>query len=272
MKSQIRSLFRSVGPMSLLALLATHCSAEVGDSLNGDTAEGDPGSAQAPGAQGPAGEERGRGDSASEESVGQVQSALTQQTVCTFVQPHGGSISQQQFPITVGCFAHAGFHRFSATASNSGAGACSIIGWTNPQNLADASVNVSITNAGGFGNGTCTVTITEEANHSVCVSGDRLPNVANACVAAICSTDPACCTQFWSDRCVREVSSICQSLTCTIAPCAHAECTMGRELDATCSPSVTAICARDPFCCTNSWDNICVREVADIAGKNCNNF
>jgi len=30
------------------------------------------------------------------------------------------------------------------------------------------------------------------------------------------------------------------------------------------------ICAVDPYCCNNSWDAICVGEVASVCGGTCN--
>jgi hypothetical protein len=52
--------------------------------------------------------------------------------------------------------------------------------------------------------------------------------------------------------------------------CAHDRCVVGGALEATCDPCVAQICAADPFCCNNSWDGLCVNEVATVCGLSCN--
>lgn len=37
-----------------------------------------------------------------------------------------------------------------------------------------------------------------------------------------------------------------------------------------CGACVQQVCAQDPFCCQNSWDNICVSEAEQICGAQCN--
>jgi V8-like Glu-specific endopeptidase len=51
--------------------------------------------------------------------------------------------------------------------------------------------------------------------------------------------------------------------------CVHGICTAGAALQSDCDPCATQICAQDPFCCTNNWDRICVREVTAICGQTC---
>jgi hypothetical protein len=43
------------------------------------------------------------------------------------------------------------------------------------------------------------------------------------------------------------------------AGCAHPLCAEGEPLDAACDPCVAAICARDPFCCSDRWDSGCTQ-------------
>ncbi|TPX69491.1 hypothetical protein CcCBS67573_g06873, partial [Chytriomyces confervae] len=40
--------------------------------------------------------------------------------------------------------------------------------------------------------------------------------------------------------------------------CAHSICTSGGKLSSTCDSCVAQICAADSYCCTTSWDSICV--------------
>jgi hypothetical protein len=50
----------------------------------------------------------------------------------------------------------------------------------------------------------------------------------------------------------------------------HATCDTGAPLDAGCGDSCVAdICDVDPYCCNNSWDEICVGEVASVCGQTC---
>jgi serine protease len=51
--------------------------------------------------------------------------------------------------------------------------------------------------------------------------------------------------------------------------CAHPICSTGGALTATCDACVSRICAADSFCCSNSWDGICVGEVSSICGQTC---
>jgi hypothetical protein len=56
----------------------------------------------------------------------------------------------------------------------------------------------------------------------------------------------------------------------TGAACAHPECTQGTVLTPSCSSCATAICLQDPFCCANSWDQLCTEEVPTFcAPKTC---
>jgi hypothetical protein len=50
------------------------------------------------------------------------------------------------------------------------------------------------------------------------------------------------------------------------ATCGHSICDTGFALSRTCDSCVLNICERDPFCCSGSWDSICVSEVASVCG------
>ena len=51
--------------------------------------------------------------------------------------------------------------------------------------------------------------------------------------------------------------------------CVHSDCTTGAKLASGCDPCVTAVCARDSYCCATAWDSTCVGEVASLCGKSC---
>lgn len=48
--------------------------------------------------------------------------------------------------------------------------------------------------------------------------------------------------------------------------CAHQELVQGAALSSSCSPSAAAVCAQDAFCCTSSWDSLCVQQAKDLYG------
>jgi hypothetical protein len=110
----------------------------------------------------------------------------------------------------------------------------------------------------------------------MCVTGNKLDNVActytganNDCATKVCNADSFCCSNSWDSICVGEAkdASICPTglnptnFTCT---CAHSYCVTGVALTTTCDPCVKKICEVDSFCCTNSWDAVCVGEVNTI--------
>lgn len=51
--------------------------------------------------------------------------------------------------------------------------------------------------------------------------------------------------------------------------CAHDPCTQGAALDAGCDACVATVCASDGFCCTDTWDEVCVSEVGSYCGNDC---
>ena len=55
----------------------------------------------------------------------------------------------------------------------------------------------------------------------------------------------------------------------TGSSCAHDFCSQGAALDASCDPCAKSLCAADPFCCNQGWDDTCVGEVALYCGQTC---
>jgi hypothetical protein len=51
--------------------------------------------------------------------------------------------------------------------------------------------------------------------------------------------------------------------------CAHAICSTGSALHATCSSCTDQICSGDSYCCTTKWDSECVGEVSSVCGDTC---
>jgi hypothetical protein len=58
--------------------------------------------------------------------------------------------------------------------------------------------------------------------------------------------------------------------TCTTGgTCTHPICSTGGALTASCDTCAAQICAADSFCCSGSWDSICVGEVASVCHQTC---
>jgi hypothetical protein len=139
----------------------------------------------------------------------------------------------------------------------------------------------------------CTPAFSGTCWHSPCVQGSKLKASCDPCVAAICAANPNCCDNKWDSACVNAVATKCAPKTCSPgnwqqscvdkvatvcdavcgAPkpstCAHSVCTTGAKLAVSCNLCVAQICAVDPYCCSTSWDNICVGEVATECGLSC---
>lgn len=58
--------------------------------------------------------------------------------------------------------------------------------------------------------------------------------------------------------------------TCGGGACAHPVCATGVKLTPTCDTCAGEICAQDSFCCSNTWDSLCVSEVSSICQQSCN--
>lgn len=50
-------------------------------------------------------------------------------------------------------------------------------------------------------------------------------------------------------------------------PCAHDICVDGAALTADCDPCANTVCASDPFCCNNAWDQLCVSATAQLCAN-----
>jgi hypothetical protein len=53
------------------------------------------------------------------------------------------------------------------------------------------------------------------------------------------------------------------------ATCSHDLCATGPAVDPACHLCAGHVCAADPFCCSTTWDAICVLEVETVCGETC---
>ena len=92
-----------------------------------------------------------------------------------------------------------------------------------------------------------------------------------ACEAAVCSTEPACCLEAWTPYCAFLCgleTSECNVEVCHPIgnPCTGCEIVGGPTCwDCACQECV---CAADPHCCTEQWDDLCVLQ-CQLCGTNC---
>ncbi|MFO0548160.1 MAG: hypothetical protein U0271_07215 [Polyangiaceae bacterium] len=116
---------------------------------------------------------------------------------------------------------------------------------------------------GGGGSGTC--------SHDTCTAGSALDGSCDSCAADVCSFDSYCCSTAWDETCISEAESTCGA-SCgggTTVPDCHDECVEGAALDPTCSPCVEAICNSDDYCCTTTWDALCIDHVGEFCTPPC---
>lgn len=89
---------------------------------------------------------------------------------------------------------------------------------------------------------------------------------ADPCVTAVCAAMPSCCSSGWTQACVDQAKTSCN----TQCDCSHSICQGGAVLDGSCNPCAAEICKADSYCCDTDWDGICVGEVGSICGIVCN--
>jgi hypothetical protein len=51
--------------------------------------------------------------------------------------------------------------------------------------------------------------------------------------------------------------------------CTHSLCSQGNPLETSCDPCVGQVCASDPYCCNNTWDQRCIDEAQTTCGLQC---
>jgi len=111
--------------------------------------------------------------------------------------------------------------------------------------------------------------VCEGCAHDECNVGDPLAADCDACATSVCAADPFCCTSAWDSRCVQEAANGC-GLTCQV--CSHSLCSQGTALETGCDPCVTSVCAADPYCCNNTWDQRCIDDAQTTCGLQCAQF
>ena len=114
-----------------------------------------------------------------------------------------------------------------------------------------------------------------------CCAENLTPSCEDAaCAAAVCTVDPLCCEMAWDQLCVLAATELCEVCGATPAVCGDAICSAGETCEGCpedcgecpepgdccaatagvgCSDAACAdaVCAIDPFCCVEAWDELC---------------
>lgn len=104
-----------------------------------------------------------------------------------------------------------------------------------------------------------------QAGHNCFTTGG--PGCTNAqCCTTVCAADPFCCNNSWDSLCVNQAIASCNG-------CGHPDagdcCSANGTPFCNNRTCCEAVCAFDPFCCTNQWDGICASGAATVAACNC---
>ena len=83
----------------------------------------------------------------------------------------------------------------------------------------------------------------------------------DAIAACVCAENPYCCHVAWDDKCVNAVESLgCGQ--CEAGPPLDADCCVAQASPSCVDPEISAcVCAHDPYCCEETWDEVCVANV-----------
>jgi hypothetical protein len=82
----------------------------------------------------------------------------------------------------------------------------------------------------------------------------------------VCVYDSYCCTYSWDSLCVDEVDSYsCGTCGSTAGDC----CEVHSEPGCSDASVEACVCAYDSYCCTTSWDSLCVSEVTSYSCGTC---
>jgi hypothetical protein len=116
----------------------------------------------------------------------------------------------------------------------------------------------AVDNGNPGGGGACSTGL-----QGICSAGtQQCSGGAVTCMQNQAAAGAEACGNGLDDNCNGAVDEGCNT-------CNHDICLAGVALVAGCDPCVTQICGVDPFCCSNSWDGLCVDEVGSVCGIVC---
>jgi len=96
------------------------------------------------------------------------------------------------------------------------------------------------------------------------------PHDAPACIddgitSCVCAADPYCCDVVWDQVCVDAIGAY----GCGVCPGPYMpdDCCTPGEVAGCPDPEISeCVCAQDPYCCDDHWDELCVDEATSYCG------
>lgn len=138
----------------------------------------------------------------------------------------------------------------AAMGIHTNAGCTSTGGANQGTTFGNAGVLNAIANPLGIAAATTACGATAES----CFTAHTTPHCADAsCCTTVCAIDPFCCNSSWDNICVSQAWDLCRNCGAGSGSC-YSSHGPGCE-DISCCANV---CTADPFCCSASWDSICV--------------
>lgn len=100
-----------------------------------------------------------------------------------------------------------------------------------------------------------------------CCESNGTPFCDNAeCCEAVCAVDPFCCNTSWDSACATNAINLC--VTCGGGSCGapdSGECCQANGTPFCNDPECCeTVCAVDPFCCNNTWDDLCAENAGNL--------
>jgi len=91
-----------------------------------------------------------------------------------------------------------------------------------------------------------------------------------ACCERVCEIDSVCCDVAWDDYCQAEAEGLCGGNFTACGGAGTLECDVANTIPG-CADSdcCNAVCAVDPYCCTNAWDADCAKAEPLICRSTC---
>ena len=94
-----------------------------------------------------------------------------------------------------------------------------------------------------------------------CFESNGSPGCEDAsCCEQVCAIDPFCCDNTWDSLCADEAGELCLGCAPDSGACDMPNGTPGCENVDCC----ILVCLADPFCCDNTWDQICADEAIEM--------
>jgi hypothetical protein len=103
-----------------------------------------------------------------------------------------------------------------------------------------------------------------------CTPGDEPGCEDMATQTCVCELDPYCCEKAWDEACVNTaLLSDCSSCPMAMKP-EIADCCAANMVGGCTDADVQdCVCAVDPYCCLQAWDQMCVDKIDELGCGSC---